>query len=345
MFTKSQIREAAAARQAALSGRVAHSAGLVDGIPGDAARSQAFNAQMRSQPVTVDGKQFMKLSGVASAYGSPYEIWDMFGPYMETVSAGAGSASLAQNPDVSFLVNHKGLTLARTTNKTLTLSETDAGLSFEALVNPTRTDAADLLAAVNDGVVTECSFAFQITSGDWSPDYSAYTITGYDINRGDVSACTYGANPATSIEARSTALRALETLEGGALRAVHEALGARLRSTGSKYPRVLADVRRLRDGLRKRALAPEDQTTLTLLLARLAAADAAIDPFVDALCEADCALDDAQATLGVLLGLPAPVDPDDDMGDGAMPADSMPMQMNSGPSVALVRQLLDAGRI
>lgn len=344
MFTKSQIREAAAARQAALTGRVAHSAGPAKGLPGDAARSQVFGAQMRAQDVTQDGKQFVSLSGVASAYGRPYEIWDVFGPYMESVSPGSGATSLAQNPDVVFLVNHKGLSMARTTNGTLALAETDAGLSFTALVNPQRTDVADLVAAVRDGDVTECSFAFQITSGDWSPDYSAYSITGYDINRGDVSACTYGANPATSIEARAQALRALEALDGGALRAVHEALGARLRSTGSKYPGVLADVRRLHEGMRKRALTAEDQTTLTLLLARLAAADAGFDPIVDALCEVDASLDDAQLTLGALLGLPAPVDADD-YADAPATSPMLPMQMNSGPSVALMRQLLDAGRI
>jgi HK97 family phage prohead protease len=339
VFTKSQIREAAAARQAALTGRVQHAAGLVDGLPGDATRSQVFGAQMRAQPVELNGKQYVRLSGVGSAYGAPYEVWDMFGPYMETVAAGSGAASLAGNPDVVFLINHKGLSLARTTNATLKLSETDEGLAFEALVNPTRTDAADLVSAIEDRTVTECSFAFRITSGDWSPDYSAYTITGYDINRGDVSACTYGANPSTSIEARQMALRALETLDGQALRAVHGALAARLRGgSGTRYARVHGDLRRLRDGLRQRALSPADSTTLTLLLNRLTAAEAALDPFVEALMEADCAFDEAQMTLSGLLGLPVPADPDE-------PGGPAPMVENSGASVALMRQLLDAGRI
>ncbi len=342
MFTESQIREAAAARRAAAGSEAGPSARASSALPSDAARSQAFAAQMRAQVVEKDGKTFSRLSGVASSYGQPYEIWDMFGPYMETVAPGAGAASLAGNPDVVFLVNHKGLSLARTTNDTLKLAETDAGLTFEALCNPTRTDAADLLAAVEDGVVTECSFAFQIVSGDWSPDYSAYTITGYDINRGDVSACTYGANPTTSIEARQMALRALESLDGGALRAVHESLGARIRSASgsTKYPTALVDLRRIRDGLRERALAPADATTLTVLLNQLTAADAGLDPIVDALCAADCALDTAQATLAALLGLPDP-DPEE------MPEmpEVAPMQENSGPSLALMRQLLDVGRI
>ena len=339
MFTDAQIREAARARRAALAAPGDQLARAAEGarLPADVARSQPFRAQMRAQAVKVDGKDFVRLAGVASSYDQPYQIWDMFGPYMESVAPGAGAASLAAGPDVVFLVNHKGLSLARTVNSTLTLAETDEGLTFEALCNPKRTDAADLLAAVEDGVVTECSFAFRITSGDWSPDYSAYTITGYDINRGDVSACTYGANPATSIEARALALRALESLDGGALRAVHESLGARLRSGGStRYGQALADLQRMRDGVRERALSPADTATLTVLLTQIVGAEAGLDPIVEALCAADCVLDTAQATLATLLGLPNP-DPEDATGE--------PMQQNSGPSLAFLRAQLDAGRI
>ena len=66
----------------------------------------------------------------------------------------------------------------------------------------------DLTAAIADGAVTEMSFAFRITDGQWSPDYTEYRINAVDLDRGDVSAVTYGANPHTSIEARAASLLA-----------------------------------------------------------------------------------------------------------------------------------------
>ena len=119
--------------------------------------------------------------------------------------------------------------MARTTNGTLTLSEDENGLQSTARLNPKRGDVNDLVEAIRDGDVTEMSFAFRIVEGQWSPDYTEYRINSYDIDRGDVSAVNYGANPTTSIEARSAEFLAmLDGIEGTALRAAHAALGARL---------------------------------------------------------------------------------------------------------------------
>lgn len=230
MFTTQELREAAEARRAALGSagtRAERSAAVA--VPCGASRSRPFAAQLRAKDVEKDGKSFVQLDGYASAYERSYDMWDFWGPYTEVVSAGAGSESLASSPDVSFLLNHKGMTMARTTNGTLTLSEDDNGLRAVAELNPKRGDIADLLEAIRDGVITEMSFAFRITDGQWSPDYTEYRINSYDINRGDVSAVNYGANPHTSIEARSAEfLEMLGNLEGTALRAAHARLSARL---------------------------------------------------------------------------------------------------------------------
>jgi hypothetical protein len=42
-----------------------------------------------------------------------------------------------------------------------------------------------------------------IVAGQWSPDYTEYRITEVDLDRGDVGPVTYGANPFTSVVARS----------------------------------------------------------------------------------------------------------------------------------------------
>jgi HK97 family phage prohead protease len=152
-------------------------------------------------------------------------MFDMFGEYTETIERGAFTETLATNPDVVFLVNHKGLSMARTTNGSLMLRMGDTGLESEAKLNPKRTDVADLLLAIEDRTVTEMSFAFQLEDGLWSEDFSEFTITKLSINRGDVSAVNYGANPYTSISARQ--LDDYTRLPVGAARAVMEKLESR----------------------------------------------------------------------------------------------------------------------
>jgi hypothetical protein len=43
-----------------------------------------------------------------------------------------------------------------------------------------------------------------VRSPQWNDEYTEFRITEADINRGDVSAVNYGANPYTSIEARAS---------------------------------------------------------------------------------------------------------------------------------------------
>jgi len=94
------------------------------------------------------------------------------------------------------------------------------------------------------------------------------------------------------------------------------------------YAQVARAVRSLRpavarrrvppDGRIARALSPEETSTLSALLSRLAAADAAFDPFVDLLVASDEALDDALATISDLLGVD---NPDSDADEGEDEAD------------------------
>jgi HK97 family phage prohead protease len=173
--------------------------------PGNVAerRTMPVAAEMRSEEIVRDGKSYLRLTGMASVYERGYEMWDMWGPYTEVVSEDAGKESLSASPDVVFLLNHRGIPFARTISNTLELSEPGGGLLSEAYLNPKRQDAQDLVRAVDDGSITEMSYAFRITEGTWSPDYTEYRISTYNIDRGDTSAVTFGANPNTSIEARA----------------------------------------------------------------------------------------------------------------------------------------------
>jgi len=171
--------------------------------PCGSARSLAFPAQLRAKLEKRNGQDLNHLDGVASVTDTPYEMWDMFGPYDEIIDHGAFDETLAADPDVAFLVNHRGVTMARTTNGTLELGMIDAGLHSDAWLNPKRQDVSDLVIAIEDGNIDQMSFAFMLEEGWWSDDFMTFKITKVDIDRGDVSAVNYGANPYTSIAARS----------------------------------------------------------------------------------------------------------------------------------------------
>lgn len=212
-------------------------------VPAGMARSQPFAAQLRAKLVDHQGQQVHELIGYASVVERAYEMWDAFGPYSEVVSAGAFERALDADPDVAFLVNHRGVTMARTRNGTLRLKADDTGLRSQAFLNPKRTDVRDLILAIEDENVTEMSFAFTIPEGggQWSPDYSEYRINEVDLHRGDVSAVNYGANPYTSVAARSREiLDDLDRLPAGAARAAMDRLAHRLDQTPPPAPAAVA---------------------------------------------------------------------------------------------------------
>lgn len=149
---------------------------------------------------------FLHFVGLATAYERSYEMYDIFGPYTEVVSRGAGAKSLAREDlDVRLNLGHDQMrAIASTVAGTLTLSESDAGLNVDAQLNPADADVQYLAQKIDDGLFREMSFAFRITRGSWSPDYTEYRIDEYDIHRGDVAIVGYGANPHTSAELRQS---------------------------------------------------------------------------------------------------------------------------------------------
>lgn len=251
------IREAAQKRRE----RFERDGVLLDGqqrsLPNGAARrvstrDLSAQSQLRAKKVDRDGKPFFQVEGYYTVYERGYEMWDWAGPYTEIVSADAGEKTTAANPDVVYLVNHAGLAMARTVAGTLELWSDATGGGNRAYLNPQRQDVKDLVAAIDDGTITEQSFAFMIVAGQWSPDYTEFRINEYDIDRGDTSAVNYGANPYTSVAARSREiLDALDHLPAGAARAALDRLSHRPdleqmslvgRGSVAKYEAMLAEL-------------------------------------------------------------------------------------------------------
>ena len=148
----------------------------------------------------------LRFTGYASVYERAYEMWDMFGPYTEIVSAGAATETLAR-ADLScpLVLDHQSIRrIAITDNGSLLLSEDATGLFVDApQINPEDEDVCYIKPKMDSGLITEMSFRFRITSGQWSPDYTEYRINAFDLHRGDVSIVGYGANPYTSSELRA----------------------------------------------------------------------------------------------------------------------------------------------
>lgn len=204
----------------------------------------------------------LHFSGFASVYDRGYEMWDMFGPYTEQVTSGAGERSLAQpNLDVPLVLSHDSMRrIARTTNGTLSLSETEidgvSGLLADApALDPADADVAYIAPKLRAGLIDEMSFRFRIEAGEWSPDWSEYHIQQYDINRGDVAIVGYGANPHT----QGAGLRAgerlpeLRDLSDAALRRLENALHAERKARGNVSSMSLAE---LDDILRRSVFLP-----------------------------------------------------------------------------------------
>ena len=145
-------------------------------------------------------------TGIATAYERAYTMHDTFGEYNEIVSAGAGAISLARaDLDVPLVIGHDQIRrIARTTNGTLLLTETAIGLIVDAPdLDPDDEDVKYIAPKLRAGLIDEMSFAFRIVRGVWSPDFTEYRISEYDLHRGDVSIVGYGANPYTTASTRS----------------------------------------------------------------------------------------------------------------------------------------------
>lgn len=143
--------------------------------------------------------------GYASVAESPYDVYG--GPdrggFVETISRDAFNKTLADNPDVSLLINHEGMPLARTKSGTLRLSADNTGLLMEAEVDRRDPFSRALEIKLQRGDLDQMSFGFRVQRQEWNDDYTDRRITEVNLNHGDVSVVNIPANPATSVSAVS----------------------------------------------------------------------------------------------------------------------------------------------
>jgi HK97 family phage prohead protease len=162
------------------------------------------NVEARSE----DGE--MRLSGYAAVFNEP----SLPLPFREYIAPGAFRKTLQETPDVRLLINHEGLPLARTKNGTMTLTEDEVGLRFDAVLADT-SESRDLYKLIDRGDVDQMSFAFRVIRQKWNGDRSERTLTEVSLADGDVSVVTYPAYPATSVEAREALIKAVQAVKEG----------------------------------------------------------------------------------------------------------------------------------
>jgi HK97 family phage prohead protease len=190
------------------------------------ATPQEIRGEQSQDPTS--GRRSYHTFGYFTTYERGYPMWDDFGPYVEMTMRGSGADTLASRPDLGFLVNHRGVTMARTKTGTLKLREDSHGGYHDAWLNPERRDVADLIIAIEDRDIDEMSFAFMIPDGKglWADDFTTFQIHAYDLERGDVSAVNNGANPYTDIAGGAgEVLRSLDRLPAAARREAAARLG------------------------------------------------------------------------------------------------------------------------
>ena len=141
----------------------------------------------------------IEVSGRPIVYNTPYTVHDALGSFQETMKPGVVS-QLIGSCDCRFLLNHSSefIPLARTTSRTLVLSDGPDALRFSATLDPRQTLANDLAVAIERGDISAMSIGFQVAEDEWNDDYSKRIITRFAALH-DVSAVTYPASPTTSI--------------------------------------------------------------------------------------------------------------------------------------------------
>lgn len=175
--------------------------------------------------VRSEGNEFL-VRGYASLFDSEYPVagGPDLGGWTERVHREAFDKTLAGKPDVHFLINHEGRSLARTKSGTLKLSTDSTGLLSEARIDRRTRDGQDLEISMQRGDLDEMSFAFRTLRHEFTGDLR--TLLEVNIDKGDVSVVNNGANGATRIRIANAAdaLQALRSAELAELRSIDNPL-------------------------------------------------------------------------------------------------------------------------
>jgi HK97 family phage prohead protease len=146
-------------------------------------------------------------------YAAKYDLSsEDLGGFREFVRPGAFQRSLDSAPDVRALIDHNpSLILGRTVSGTLRL-ESDA-IGLKVTIDPPDTQyAADLMAVMARGDVSQMSFAFTTSEDAWDLVDGQRVRSLLAVELHDVSVVTYPAYPDTTVAVRSLSIYTRDAL-------------------------------------------------------------------------------------------------------------------------------------
>ena len=175
-------------------------AATIRGMNGDVEIRRVTVNEFELRDASADSTAGMHFSGYAAVFDSPSEPL----PFIERITRGAFSQSLASRNEIKLFVNHDTTrVLASKRSGTLRLSEDAYGLRVEADLPPT-TDGNDLAILMRRGDVDSMSFGFSVPSGgdSWSNDGATRQLN--EVRLHEVSIVTaFPAYQATTASVRS----------------------------------------------------------------------------------------------------------------------------------------------
>lgn len=131
---------------------------------------------------------------------------DIAGIFREVIRPGAFRNAIARGDDVAFLIDHGGLPLARSTSRTLTLTEDTRGLKINTTLDGTDPDVRRIVPKMKRGDLSKMSFAFSMEGGvqNWASSAGVELREVIEVGSlSDVSIVTHPAYEGTSIAMRS----------------------------------------------------------------------------------------------------------------------------------------------
>lgn len=151
--------------------------------------------EIRSDEATV------KVSGYAAVFN---QATDIGGYFREVIHPGAFRAAIVRD-DVSFLINHAGLPLARSRRGqgSLVLAEDDHGLKVDSVLDADDPDVMRIVPKMRRGDLDKMSFAFRATRQEWDETGEVPVRHVYEVDLFDVSIVTDPAYQGTEIGLRS----------------------------------------------------------------------------------------------------------------------------------------------
>lgn len=146
---------------------------------------------------TLSGSDSLRVRGYAAT-------WDTYsmGSFDERLDPAAFNRALEDAGDIALLWNHDtGKPLARVRAGNLRLWADEVGLGFEATLPDTQT-GREAYELVKSGVVTQCSFGFQVRDETYEKGTDKPLRIIRDAELLEISLVTFPANNTTSVEAR-----------------------------------------------------------------------------------------------------------------------------------------------